>query len=78
MSKLKIEQVQEFAIRNNINLSAEELDFTYKFIKKNYQDILKNPSIFIIDRYKDKYSLENFKKIKELYNAYLQKYSGYL
>lgn len=78
MNLLKKEQVQEFALRNNVFLSEEELDFTYNFIKKNYKDIIKNPNLFNIDRYQNKYSKENFKKIKELYSAYIGKYSRYL
>lgn len=78
MNKLKKEQISEFALQNNVKLSDEELDFTYNFVKKNWQDVVKNPSLFNIDRYRDKYSLENFKKIKELYSSYLQRYSRYL
>ncbi len=78
MNMLKKEDVNNFALSKNINLSNSELDFTYDFIKKNWQDILKNPNLFEIDRYKNKFSDENFKKVKLLFNEYYQKFGSFL
>ena len=38
MSMMKIEDVNNFALSKNIYLSADELNFTYNFIKKNLSD----------------------------------------
>ena len=72
------DQVNEFALSKNIHLSNEELEFTYNYIKKNYKDILGNPKLFDINRYKDKYTKENFSKITKVYHEYFQRYSNYL
>ncbi len=78
INNLNKEQVNNFALNNNINLSGLELDFVYVFVKKNYKEFLKNPSLLNIDRYKNKFSEENFIKIKKLFNEYSSKYSNYL
>lgn len=78
IDKLSIEDVNNFAIKNNIYLSPEELNFTYAFIKKNWQPILSNPNMLNLDRYKDKFSEENLLKIKKLFKEYSIKYKNYL
>lgn len=78
MSMLKKEDVFNFAVSKNIFLSNKELDFTYEFIKKNWQDIVKNPNLFEIERYKNKFSEENFKKVKQLFKEYHQKFGSFL
>lgn len=77
VNKMSIDDVRNFAIKKNINLSEDELIFTYNFIKKNYKEILSRPTMVDLDRYKDKYSLENFNKIKVLYKEYFSKYHNY-
>ena len=78
INKLRKEDVSNFAISKSVYLSNEELDFTYDFIKKNWKDIVKNPNLFDIDRYKNKYTLENFNKVKKVFQEYLQKFRSYL
>ena len=72
------EDINNFAIKKGCNLSDDELDFTYFFIKKNWQDILKRPNLFNIDKYKNHYSEDNFKKIKQVYKEYYQKFSSFV
>lgn len=78
MNKLKLEDISNFATNKGINLSENELVFTYEFIKKNWESILGTPKLFNIDRYKSNYTQDNFIKIKKIYKEYLQKYSNYL
>lgn len=78
ISKMTKEDVQNFALSKNVNLSDSELEFTYSFIKKNYQDMLKNPQLFDLKRYENHYSKENFSKITKVYQEYFQKFSRYL
>lgn len=78
MNKITIDDINSFAIKKNIHLSEDELLFTYEFIKKNWNQILSNPNMLNLDRYKDKYSLENFNKIKTLFNEYYSKYHRFL
>jgi hypothetical protein len=78
MDNISLEQVNNYALKNNIILSNEELDFTYKFVKKNWQTIFANHGNFDISRYKNYFSEENYNKIVKLYKESLQKYSNYL
>lgn len=77
MTNLKREDVSSFALKNNIHFNDSELDFTYEFIKKNWEAILSNPSSLQLYLYKKYYSEDNFKKLEQLINFYYQKY-GYL
>ncbi len=78
MDNLTKEQVLNFAQKNQIFLSQEELDFTYTFVKKNWEMIFRNPNLLKLERYKDKFSEENFIKIQKLFVLYYQKYGHLL
>ena len=71
---LSIEDINNHAIKYNINLSEDELIFTYNFIKNNYEEILDNPDSFNFSDYEAYYSKENFSKINQL----IKKYYNYL
>jgi hypothetical protein len=78
IDNMSIHDLNNLAISKNIGLTQEELKFSYDFIKKNWMNILSNKGLFDIDRYKDRFSEENFIKIKSLYKEMLLKYSNYL
>lgn len=78
MVKMTKEDVNNFAISKNVNLSEEELTFTYEFIKKNWEQIIKNPNLLKLERYESKFSPENFTKIKKLFNEYSARYKAFL
>ena len=78
LTNLTKDQVNNFAISKNIILNDDELNFTYEFIKKNYEDVLKNPNLFDIDRYAGYYSPTTFEQIKKVYIEYLSKYQRFL
>ena len=65
-------------MKNNIILTEEELSFTYTFVKKNWEMIIRNPNLLQFDRFKDKFSTENFVKIQRLFVMYYQKYGHLL
>lgn len=74
IKNLRKEDIKYFANKNDINLSNEELDFTYIFIKENYKEAIDNKDSFDLSKYKNKFSEENFIKIEKL----IQKYISYL
>lgn len=76
--KMTKEDVNNFALSKNIQLSEDELNFTYDFIKKNYKTFLGNPKLFSLERYQNFYTKENFSKITKVYNEYTQRYANYL
>lgn len=78
MDKLSIQDLNEFAIKNDVYLSKNELEFTYKFVKKNYQKILSNFKDFDFSKYKSNYNNENYLKITKLLDKYSQQYSQFL
>ena len=78
IDNMSVHDLNNLAISKGIGLSSEELEFSYSFIKKNWQNILSNKGLFDIDKYKSMYSEDNFIKIKELYKEMLVKYGSYL
>lgn len=77
IKKMKIEDVNHFAIQNNIYLSRAELEFTYAFIKKNGMATLNSKNLNL-NNYRHQFSEENFKKISKLLDIYSAKYKSYL
>lgn len=78
VDNMSIHDLNNIAISKGIGLSKVELEFSYEFIKKNWMNVLSNKGLFDIDKYKSKYSEENFNKIKSLYKELLLKYGMYL
>ena len=78
MNTLSKEQVNNFALSKNVHFNEDELDFTYNFVKKNWRSILSNPTLLNLERYQDKYTTENFSKIKQVFIEYSQKYQKFL
>ncbi len=78
INKMSINDLNNFALRNNVQLDEEELTFTYNFVKKNWQSVLTNFNLFDFSKYKQFYSEENYLKIQQLIKEYTVKYSRYL
>ena len=77
VSTLTKDKVLEIALKNDIHLSENELDFIYRFIKKNYEALYANPNIDL-SKYKQYLSDENYVKIMKLVSDYKIKYASYL
>lgn len=77
ISKMSKEDLDNFAKKNDIYLNQEELDFLYRFVKKNYEAVWANPNIDLT-RYKKYFSEENFTKIINLISEYQTKYASFL
>ena len=45
---------------------------------ENFEQVLNNPNLLNLDRYKDKFSEENFIKIKKLFNEYNSRFKNIL
>ena len=74
INNMRKDDITNFAIKNNINLNDNELDFTYNFIKNNYKEVINNKDTFDLSAYRNNFSKENFEKIEKL----LKKYINYL
>lgn len=78
IDNLSIGDVNLFLNKNNINLNRQELEFTYNYIKKNWNQILSDPNSFNFENYKNVYTSINYNKLNNLINEYRAKYSKYL
>lgn len=74
ISKLTREDVISFAIKNNIQLSDEEIDILLNTIKSDWKKILNNPEE-ALQNIKNKVSDNTYKNIIYLYNLYSDKLS---
>ncbi len=70
IEKISKEDINNFALKNNIRLNGNELDFIFNFIKTRYKEVLSNPNSFTLTKYKNNFSNENFVKINGLVNRY--------
>ena len=71
MSNLRKEDIFNFALKKDIRLSSDELDFTYDFIKKHYKEIMNDKYKYNFADYRNKFSSENFEKINNLIKEYI-------
>ena len=74
INKLSLNDIFTFANKSNINLSNAEAQFILRFLKSNWYSLLKSQDISIVDKYKDNFSPENFKKIRDNLLLYKKKY----
>ncbi len=77
ISKISIYDINGFALRNDIKLSDDELEFLYITLKTRYKDLLYNDTVVIKDIQK-KLTKDNFNKVFNLYTYYKDKYKNYL
>ena len=70
----RLNDIFTFASKSNIKLSNEEAQFILSFLRSNWYSLLKNQDISILDKYKDNFSPENFRKIKDNLLLYKNKY----
>lgn len=75
VSKMTKDDVIKFTQKNDIYLNESELDFVYRFIKKNYEALYANPNIDL-SKYKTNFTEENYTKIVKLISVYKSRYLG--
>lgn len=69
IERIKKEDIANYSLSQNINLTTNELDIIYDYIKNKTNEILNNP-LHLIDEIKDKVSINIYNKIVELYDKY--------
>ena len=77
IDKLSINNLKDFALNNNINLTDNELNYILNLVKDNYEDILKDDTIYL-ENIKNNINPLEYEKIKNLYLYYKNKYKNYL
>ncbi len=78
IDKLTINNINDFAEKNNCFLNKNELNLLYDCIKVHYLDILKGNDSYVIETLRSNLTEENFDKVINLYNLYKSKYKNYL
>ena len=74
---LDIDKLRNFALKNDITLTDEKLNYLLNLVKNKYDDIIVNDEKQLNEIEKNIDS-DNFVKIKDLYYKYKKKYKGYL
>lgn len=78
INNLTINNINDFAKKNNIFLTEKELNLLYHITKNNYLDILNGHDEKIKIFLKANLSKKNYELIINLYNEYKKKYQNYL
>ena len=69
IERIKKEDIANYSLSQNINLTNNELNIIYDYIKNKTNIILDNPEL-IIKEIKNKLNIPTYNKILELYNKY--------
>ena len=73
IENLTEEEIENFAIKEGINLLDEEKRIIYIYIKNYWETLLEKDSTFIFEELKEKLQPKTYEKIIELYNKYKKK-----
>ena len=74
IKNLTLNDITIFALKNNIELNNQELDFIYKTLKSDYQVLLSEDYLKVFSNGKNYLSPTNYEKILNLYLEYRLKY----
>lgn len=74
---LSIDKLKSFALKNDINLNEEQLEYILNLTKNSWEDILINDEKYF-KLLQDKIDQSNLDKIRELFLYYKNRYKGYL
>ncbi|MBE6139036.1 MAG: DUF2624 family protein [Firmicutes bacterium] len=77
IDKLTIQNLSDFAYKNGINLTNNELQYLLDLTKNNWEDMLVNEDKYL-NLVQQNINSEAFVKVKELFLYYKNKYKGYL
>lgn len=78
INNLTKEEINNFALNNNIKLKSSEIDIIYKYIKSDWETIIYSNHYIILNKIKDDIDSKVWKKIDELIIFYKEKYKKYL
>ena len=67
-----------YALKNNINLNDQELDYIFATIKNDYKILLSNDYETVFKDVKDHLSNDNYNKVYNLFINFRKKYQNYL
>ena len=74
IKKMTIDDIKNFAIKKNINISDSDSLILYTYAKNHYEDFLNGKDDILIKELKEKLSPNTFKEAYKLYLEYKIKY----
>ena len=74
VKRLTKDDVNNFALKQGVSLTPEELDIIYNYVKKDYKTVIYGNPRVILDELKTKVKPFTYNKIENLY----QQFKGYL
>ena len=77
VNRMTIEDVKNFAVKNGVTLSEEELNIIYNHAKNNWRTICFGNPREILDDLKCKINPFSYQKIESLYVYFRNKYSNF-
>ena len=78
INKININNINDFALKNNIFLNKKELECLYDAIKNRYEEVLYKDDSNVLKYLKENLSAENYEKVINLYKEYRLKFGNYL
>ena len=78
ISRLKLEDINEFAKKHGIELNEEELKLIEQHIRKDWHTIIYGNPRPILNNLKAKLKNNEYQKIENLYVEFKNKYKNYL
>ena len=70
-------KITYLALKNDIHLSDNELDYLFLTLKKEYKTLLSDDYQVIFDKAKSNFSEVNLQKLLNLYLVYRKMYEGF-
>ena len=77
IDKLSIDNLKDFALKNDVHLSDNELKYLLELTKNHWEDMLVNENKYL-NLVQNNVNPNEFEKIKELFLYYKNRYKGYL
>lgn len=78
IKKLTIQDIYNFASKNEINLTENEANYIYDKIKENWEELIFSDHIPILINSKNSLEKETYDKALELISFFKNKYKNYL
>lgn len=78
INKISVEDVKDFALKNNILLSEEELQLIYHTLQQNWETVLYQDPTPVFERLKGQLSPDSYQKGIQLFEKYHNLYKDYL
>ena len=78
INNLKIKDIKDFALKNDILINDNEADYLFNIVKNNYQELIYGNPNAIFKNNKDKINDDSYHKIIKLYFLYKNKYQHLL